>query len=214
MPTLYRKWAAKGADSYLFSTEAAKTWVEELAGHTLDRSLVLPNPMQGTRLPDDDRPCPRFVFLGDLSRRKGFDLLCDAMRRRPDWLCVAYGRDSEGLSMFEPPNVVWKGSQTSSTIHQALRASDVLVIPSRSDPAPLTFSEGLVLGLRMVVSPDIAYGTEYAGQTGIFVPTELTAAGLVSAMDDARTAARLPADVAHLAQPGHWANAVVEQCLL
>ena len=45
-----------------------------------------------------------------------------------------------------------------------LRSTDVIVIPSRVDPAPLTYSEGLALGLRVILSDTIAY-REHAAQT-------------------------------------------------
>jgi glycosyltransferase involved in cell wall biosynthesis len=213
LPGMYRRWAASGADSYLFPTKAAKAWLEAISGRSLEPSLVLPNPVRGDRLPDDNISDPRFVFLGDLSRRKGFDLVCEVMRRHTGWSSVAYGRDPESLSALAPSNVLWHGSHPFSAILPTLRASDVLVIPSRSDPAPLTFSEGLVLGLRIVVSPEIAYGAEYGGQDGICVPTELTVAGLAGAMAMALAMQRPSSDLARSANAGQWAKEVVQQCL-
>lgn len=214
LSTQYRKWAVRGADSYIFPTVSSKTWLGEVSGRDLDRSVVLPNPVQGHRLPDVQASTPRFLFIGDLSRRKGFDLVCDAMRDRETWSCIAYGRDSESLSGLAPSNLSWRGSQPFEAILPTLRGSDVLLIPSRSDPAPLTFSEGLVLGLRIVVSPDIAYGVEYASSHGICVPKELTPAGLGHAMENALAVQRPSTDMARSAHTEHWAAEVVQRCLL
>ena len=214
LSTQYRKWVVRGAASYIFPTVASKTWLEEVAGQSLDRSLVLPNPVQGDRLPDEQASSPRFLFIGDLSRRKGFDLVCDAMREHATWSCIAYGRDSESMSGLAPSNLSWRGSQPFETILPTLRGSDVLLIPSRSDPAPLTFSEGLVLGLRIVVSPDIAYGAEFAGRGGICVPAKFSPTGLGRAMGEALTAQRPSADLARSAHTNHWAEEVIQQCLL
>ncbi|MGY2701584.1 glycosyltransferase family 4 protein [Nocardioides sp. HB32] len=146
---------------------ASEEYVRELARREV-QVLRLLNPVELSRLADPTGVAsPRAVFLGDYSARKGFDRFVEAARiLGPRGVgAVAWGTDRDNLRQSAAGLVDVRNPERLSAIAPQLHGRDVLVIPSRVDPAPLTYSEALSLGLRVVVSDQIAY-RDHASRTG------------------------------------------------
>jgi glycosyltransferase involved in cell wall biosynthesis len=119
----------------------------------------LANPVALERMTDDGSDGRRILFIGELSARKGFDVFMEAcaLGAHAGWTGLAWGDDTEGLAAQAPANCRVAPARPLEVLIPDLRSADVWAIPSRRDPAPLTFSEALALGLRVTVSDAIAY---------------------------------------------------------
>jgi glycosyltransferase involved in cell wall biosynthesis len=166
---LARRAFLRSADFAVVPTRASGSYVSALAGYDFP-SVRLKNPVDWPRISDSSDGCAskRMVFIGDLTERKGFDYFARALAHGSSrgWVGVAYGRDLKGLASMSPPNLSLRPATPLNDIVPHLLPTDIMVIPSRVDPAPLTFSEALALGLRVVVSERIAYGEDAAGFAG------------------------------------------------
>lgn len=105
-----------------------------------------------------------FVYVGELSHRKGIDLLLKAfariVRRNPSIGLVLVGNDSGDANYHEMAagqglndNVLFRGSIKSSRIASMIGAGNVLVLPSRFDGWGMTLNEAASLG-RALISTD------------------------------------------------------------
>ena len=105
----------------------------------------------------------RLLFVGNLepSQHKGFPTLLDALARlwehRRDWHLdvigegperTRYERSATDLGLHE--HVTFHGSQTKSTIAEAMREADLFALPSRFDNLPCAVVEALASGLPVV----------------------------------------------------------------
>lgn len=101
----------------------------------------------------------RLLFVGKLSRTKGFDLLLEAFEalRRSELDCsvevVGQGRWDESL----PPGVVSR-SVPHDRLAEVYSAVDLLVLPSRFDGYGMVVSEALACGTPVVVSDRVGAG--------------------------------------------------------
>lgn len=202
------------ADFAVVPTEVSRVYVNRLAGRDVP-SRVLLNPVRLSRLADaPSGAAPRVVFLGDLSRRKGYDVLRGAatVLRQQGLETHAWGRDVDGLARRES-DVLVHAPVPLSAIVPLLRSTDVLVISSRVDPAPLTYSEALALGVRVVVSDTIAYAQHAAATTGATVSDcstpESLAHGIARALGSPRPDAAATMEVT----PEHFGRSVVDALL-
>ncbi|WP_299058183.1 glycosyltransferase [uncultured Nocardioides sp.] len=206
-----KKRLARRAAAFLVPTEASRSFVRRFAP---DASVaVVPNPVSWDRLPKaSSTPSRRIIFVGEFSHRKGFDIFLDACRALgPTWSGEAWGKDSEGLGSGAPDNCrLHSGGAPLGEIVQLLRSDDVWAIPSRRDPAPLTYSEALALGLRIVVSPAIAYAQHARGTAGVELMEDMTGEAAAAAVLRVTAADRPSAEAgAEVTNPA-WARRVVE----
>lgn len=105
----------------------------------------------------------RVLFLGLLSRSKGFDLLSAAADGVPELAVTAAGewhdRDRNlGLgdlprSFAVPSNVRVLGAVERTQVRALIEESDVLVLPSLSEGLPMTVLESMAAGLPVLASP-------------------------------------------------------------
>lgn len=213
---LYRRLFLRSADFVVVPSDASRDYVQALTGRRM-HTVKLLNSVALDRIadvPPATVPWRRIVFLGDLSRRKGFDLFQESARHlSPEgWAAVAWGRDTEGLGRMEP-SVEVRESRLLRDIVPALHPRDILVIPSRSDPAPLTFSEGLALGLRVVISDAVAYAAEAPRLAGVEAAPAKDNESVADAVRRLHSAARpdVPAslEVAHTYFADHVVRALV-----
>lgn len=161
-----RRGMVSAADFVVVPTAASASYAEQLAKRPVS-SIRLFNPVSLNRIPDCGASPARAVFIGDLSRRKGFDRFEAAAARLAGAMeFLAWGVDVEGLASASKHVVVSQPVPREELVKE-LRPDDIVVIPSRNDPAPLTFSEALALGLRIVVSPNIAYSENAGVITGV-----------------------------------------------
>lgn len=212
---VFRREVLRAADVALVPTLASRDFVHQTAGRPVP-VVLLPNPVNVSRLPDPTGPVAhrRLVFLGEFSRRKGFDIFLAAVEAgyAEGWTGIAFGGDGRDDPEPSASGATLLPARPLGEIVPLLSPDDVLVIPSRVDPAPLTFSEGLALGLRVVVSDGIAYGQGRlpAGTTSMVSgdPTSLLSSA-ASLMDGPRPTLQS----AELVAPQAWAVAVCDALL-
>jgi len=124
-----------------------------------------------------------FVYVGELCRRKGIDLLLEAfahiVRSNPSIGLALVGKDSGDANYRElagrqgiNDNVLFRGPIQASRISSVIGAGGVLVLPSRFDGWGMTLNEAASLG-RALISTDrcgSAYHLIMEGENGFVVP--------------------------------------------
>jgi glycosyltransferase involved in cell wall biosynthesis len=180
-------------------------WVPGSSATRLCRSLGLPpralvDGLYGgdgtvfTPSPSDDRP-PRIGFVGQLIRRKGFDVLVDAFkqfrRESPEYELHAYGAgELEPLAAGIPGIAVHPFSKP-HVIAEAMRTFRVFVMPSRDDNWPLALHEAALSGCALVTTCEVGNAGEFVSESnGIVIPS-VDSETLTAAL---RTVAAWPAE--------------------
>jgi len=102
-----------------------------------------------------DRPL-RLLFLGQVTRRKGVDILLEAMRALPD---LPLSLDIVGplqttlpAWVSDDPRITFHGAVPRSVVGGFYACADVLIFPTRSDGFGLTQLEALAHGLPVIAS--------------------------------------------------------------
>ena len=121
--------------------------------------LVIPN---GVDLdfftpPDERRPLAgreiRLLFVGNLSRRKGADLLVPIMERLGERFVLHCASKRDGArSVPKHPRIHSLGSLSLEGVRAAYRDSDILVLPSRLEGMPRVVVEAMACALPVVAS--------------------------------------------------------------
>lgn len=116
----------------------------------------------------------RFLALGTIEKRKGYDILIDAFLSLPEALrrkCELHfaGRLWEGAKDFYPgvldkanvhDNIFYHGElRKRSDIHQLIADCDVVVVPSRDESCSLTALEGAMMARPLILSANV--GAKY-----------------------------------------------------
>lgn len=140
-------------------------WVKVLEDVTGSRWEVLHNPMSPAKpcsLRSVDAEC-QFVFLGELSARKGVEDLLHAFslgRRAGLKAClkVAGNGDIERLSQLckeldITQSVEFLGWICAEEKHELLCQSDVVVLPSYAEGLPMSVLEGMSYGRLVIATP-------------------------------------------------------------
>ena len=137
----------------------------------------------------------RVCVLGAYERRKGQDLAVSAWRLLPPELqelgeLTFWGRDLEDDHLAHvralaagAPGVRVEGELTHGAAQQALRASHVVLVPSREESLSLVALDGLAAGLPVLCSARVgASGWLTDGVSGLLCaePTPLALAGLLA----------------------------------
>lgn len=137
------------------------------------RTLLVPNTVASDRgLPTPVPLQPRALFAGEVSTRKGVDILLNA------WPLVRSSVPGAELLVAGPegdvkpsrqPGVRWLGALDNESIRDLLRTSRVAVLPSRREAMPMFILEAMAIG-RAIVSTPIAAIPETVGSGGLIVP--------------------------------------------
>lgn len=214
-----RRFVVGSASGVLAPTTASANYALAIAGRHLP-CLVLPNPVDLERISfQEDRAASeysrRVVFVGELSRRKGFDRLMQAIPilTEAGWEAAAWGAPTETPVIPASSGVKFHGPRPFPEILAELRPTDVWVIPSRRDPAPLTFSEALAAGIRLVVSQELAYASDWAGVPGVTVADCDDARDLAAAIIRAEQGPRPAPSCSERVAVTTWAAEVVSLLL-
>ena len=119
----------------------------------------------------------RLVFGGAMLKRKGFDILVDAFAQAlrqglaAELRVVGPDGDASDALRRLPPGVVRRsGSLPQSTWAEELRASDLLVLPSRNDSYGMVVLEALACGVPVLVTDQVgAKDLVTPGETGFVI---------------------------------------------
>jgi len=163
------------------STLAKQTYID--AGVSPEKVSVVPvgadlalfEPREAGRIDASGRF--RFVFVGNISHRKGFDLLVRAfagLRRgaRDVDLVVVGGLGDAARYLTDPETgVSYLGQFPHQELSAVYAAADCLVLPARHDSYGMVVAEALACGVPVIVSDMVgAKDWVVAGENGWVVP--------------------------------------------
>jgi len=199
-------WALRQADAVVAVSEPLREALVRL-GVEPSRIALIPNGVDRERFRSKDRrearqalglppEGRRVVFVGNLERVKGPDLLLEAMRQLPNDVCVSFVGDGmlqeELMRMAQADGlngrVQFAGRRPHADIPLWLCAADVMCLPSRSEGCPNIVLEALACG-RPVVATAVGAIPELlrSGECGIVVPPqqpEALAEALASSLEE------------------------------
>ena len=165
------RWTRNLVDSYVCVSRDVANFSRSVTGISADRLSVIPNGIDAERFRDvqaADLSCfglepPRraITFIGRLSRQKGVDWLVEAAPellrslRSHDLLIVGIGpladslrRRSQDLAIDDRVHFAgWR-----SDVPEILKASDLLVLPSRWEGMPNVVLEAMAAGVPVLAS--------------------------------------------------------------
>lgn len=210
----FRRFLLRPADLIVAPTAMSAMYACVIANKPI-RSVVLPNPVDLDRLPETVRIGRRLIFIGDFTLRKGFDRFLKILGALESygWCGDAWGKDKENLAAQAPANLCVHLPLPLREIVANLDGNDIWVIPSRIDPAPLTFSEALALGLRCVLSKDLPYADDWIDGDGMTAVDCDEIEDIATRFEELLRSNRPPRRYAQLASNRHWAKVVVDRIL-
>ena len=161
---------------------AVSRYTSDRAAAVFGRTDILPihNWIETSSFRSDDRPTPhspfRLLYVGNMNRRKGADLLPEIMHRLGGDFELRYtGRADEFWDAGQiPPNMISLGRlHGTGSLVAAYRESDALLFPTRLEGLPLTVLEALACG-RPVISTDGSSLPEVVEHnvTGVLCPVD------------------------------------------
>jgi glycosyltransferase involved in cell wall biosynthesis len=113
------------------------------------------------------------IFVGELSKRKGFDVVLEAipdLLSDFDRLTVAGAGPLAGqidaLAKREP-RIRWLGFVEGEPLLSAMRAASVVLVPSRQDPWPVVAVEALTTGRPVVLGPGVGSALDLQAIAGL-----------------------------------------------
>ena len=122
----------------------------------IDTDVFVPTPALARRddgLPHSDARI-RLLFIGNRTRRKGFDLLPKIMDRLPDDYVLFYNGGFQNTGELpEHPRMVSIGSPDRDGLVAAYQSCDIMLFPSRLEGFGMAPAEALACG-RPVVTTD------------------------------------------------------------
>jgi len=125
----------------------------------------------------------RFLYVGELTPRKGVDLLIRAFSRLlesiPESLLVLIGKgvDREYLETLAKTlgcekSVIFKGSVPYETVPMEMACHDVFVLPTRLDVFGLVVAEAVACGLPVICSRYAGVANDLVKENGLIVDPE------------------------------------------
>lgn len=184
------------------------------------RLVTMPNSIDDVEL----RALPRTdgtgraLFIGELSSRKGFDLVLSA---RDKVVATCGGLDVCGVGPLQPEvesveggGLTYHGSVEASDRVRAFRRADVVLLPSRADPWPLAAVEAVVAGRRLVLGTGVASYDDLAVHGGhVQQMAEDSPSALLTALQNAKQHSP-PERTATSYSPSESAAAFIDACHL
>lgn len=169
----------------------------------------------GNRIRNPGEPF-RLLYVGSWMARKGVDLLAPIMRELGDGIELHYtgGPAAAKDQAHMPPNMIDIGRlRGDAAVAAAMRNSDALLFPSRSEGHPLVAIESMACGLPVVAShigPLIEVIAH--GETGLLCPPD-DATGFVTAVRNLSTNQALH-DAMRRATPNHAREQFSEKAMV
>ncbi|WP_127501035.1 glycosyltransferase family 4 protein [Actinoplanes solisilvae] len=143
------------ADAVAVLNDEALAVVRDLAPRTPVTLLPNPGPVRPEWAPADDAADPIVLFAGEVSRRKGVDVLLRA------WPAVTAAVPGARLMVAGPPGgidvdgvpgVRWLGAVSAEEIRKRLGEARVAVLPSRAEGMPMFVLEAMAAARPVVGS--------------------------------------------------------------
>ena len=103
--------------------------------------------------PGEDRG---ILFIGNLTNRKGFDLLLQAfaqVRNNVSEPLYLAGKNPTGYNSGNDPDIVHLGVLSQADLRHAIQRSKLIVLPSRSEGLPLSVLEAMSCNKPVLVTP-------------------------------------------------------------
>ncbi len=184
----YDGWSIRAADAVVCVSRYTQRRVEQTYGKHdtvliydgMDSEVFVP-PAGMQRRDDGLPPRPeriRLLFIGNRTRRKGFDLLPRIMDALPDEYVLYYnGGFQDTGALPQHPRMVNIGTPDRAGLVAAYQSCDILLFPSRLEGFGIAPAEALLCG-RPVVTTDIAALPEVVdhGLNGFLCPRNDVAA--------------------------------------
>ncbi len=162
----YDKWSILNADRVVCVSRFTQQQVVQTYGRTdtvliydgIDTAVFTPTPDLHRR--DDGMPVAaaphariRLLFVGNRTRRKGFDLLPAIMDRLPNDYVLYYTSGFQGRATPPPhPRMVPIGSPDRAGLVAAYQSCDLLLFPSRLEGFGIAPAEALACGRPVVTT--------------------------------------------------------------
>lgn len=112
-----------------------------------------------------------FIYVGRFIPCKNLENLVKAFEKFPDCTLtmVGFGELDKKLRSIAPKNVVFTGAVDNAKLPEYYRKSDVLILPSYSEPWGLVVEEALNNGIPVITSENVGCNAEVAkdGETGV-----------------------------------------------
>jgi len=189
----YDGWSIREADAVVCVSRYTQRQVEQTYGKRdtalvfdgIDTDVFVPTP--GLKRREDglpawggpgSRPYIRLLFIGNNTRRKGFELLPKIMDRLPNDYVLYYNVGFQKAGASPPhPRMIPIGLPDRAGLVAAYQASDILLFPSRLEGFGIAPAESLACG-RPVVTTNISALPEVVdhGQNGLLCPRDDVAA--------------------------------------
>jgi glycosyltransferase involved in cell wall biosynthesis len=184
----YDGWSVRAADAVVCVSRYTQRQVERTYGR-MDTTIVFDGidtdvfvPTAGLARRDDGLPPSdariRLLFVGNRTRRKGFDLLPKIMDLLPRDYALYYTGGYQGRDQGPPhPRMIPIGSPDRAGLVAAYQSSDMLLFPSRLEGFGIAPAEALACG-RPVVTTNASALPEVVdhGRNGFLCPRDDVAA--------------------------------------
>lgn len=177
----YDRWSVLDADAVVCVSRFTQRQVTQTYGRVdtvlifdgIDTTVFIPTP----DLVRHDHGLPsraariRLLFVGNRTRRKGFDLLPQIMDQLPDEYALYYTSGFQGRDATPPhPRMIPIGAPDRAGLVAAYQSCDILLFPSRMEGFGMVPAEALACG-RPVVTTDSSALPEVVdhGENGFLV---------------------------------------------
>ncbi len=159
----YDGWSIQRADAVVCVSRFTQQQVVQTYGRAdttliydgIDTDVFVPTPGLARRddgLPPSDARI-RLLFIGNRTRRKGFDLLPRILDRLPDDYVLYYTSGFQGRTATPPhPRMIPIGMPSRADLVAAYQSCDMVLFPSRLEGFGIVPAEGLACGRPVVTT--------------------------------------------------------------
>jgi glycosyltransferase involved in cell wall biosynthesis len=142
---------------------------------------------------------PEVLFAGEISRRKGLDVLLDAWTAAnlDDWRLVLCGPagDFDISVARELPDVTWRGEVSHDEVLRRMQDASIVVLPSREEAFPMALCEAMAAGCA-VLATDVGGAKDLLGPDSPFLVAPGDPAALAEGLKQLACDSSLLAEVA------------------